>query len=184
VSIEPGDSGRGAGEADGAGEGVLILRGLNDGGAGGDGPIPAGEESRMASDLPAQCGFVDDVLRAFEGNGSDGGAGAWMYGDELVGDGECAFRNAGGKLTTVRQNAVFEYGEPGFGVEFFDFFPLHDEVAGDVGVEENVGANRADQLAGQPVAIGEDKDIGRRLGLRFGGSGRRIGGGMRGDGHE
>lgn len=81
-----------------------------------DGAVPAGEEPRVAGDLPAQRGFIHDVLGAFQRDRSDGRAGGRAYGDELIGDGQLALRDARGKLPMMGEDASFEDGELGAGV--------------------------------------------------------------------
>src|ERR1700732_1317636 len=81
--VEPVDRGYNAHQSHRTGYGVLILRGLYEGGARGRRTVPAGEETGLVVQLFVVGRFVHDVLRVLDGAGNrtscavhgDGGVG-------------------------------------------------------------------------------------------------------------
>jgi hypothetical protein len=63
-------------------------------------------------------------------------------------------------MAMLRQDTFLEDGEFRYGVQLFDLVPLHGEVADDFAVEDDIGADGADELAGEAITVGEDEGVG------------------------
>lgn len=184
MGIEPADGRRGAGERDGSRKGVLLLSGLNHGGAGGDVAVPSGEKAGVSGDLLAERGLVDNVDGILNGNGRDGGVVFRVDGDELVRDGKGALRNAGGQMTVVQEDAFGENREAGAGLKVANLIPFDSNVTDNLAVEDDFVADCADQSASEAIPVGKRDGVESRcvgVGARGGAIERRIGGGATGE---
>jgi hypothetical protein len=101
-------------------------------------------------------------------------------------DGEAALGKMRGQGPVPRKESFLQDNEHGFGTDGFDFVPLDGDISDDVAMEDSVAPERAEEFAGQLVAVGEDDDVwtAGRLGILWRSGARETGGERDEDGEE